>query len=259
MSPQLAAIYSEPLMALLAEGKAPVDRIAVCPWHTEAQILEAQSHRPLLLHNMPEPFALNHPDPFDKAVVTRAQELMSLVEPPWLSVTLGFNAEASEYEGKITRHSETQSQSQVYLNTCRSAARLRRWLTVPLLLANPDFHPGSGCEYICEPLFIIAVLDAVGCDFLLDIAHARISAHNMGLGEERYIRSLPLFRTQEIHVSGTRIRKGTMYDAHEPLQARDWDILSYVLSRAQPKMVTLEYAKDKARLQAQLERLRDML
>lgn len=259
MSLQLAAIYSKPLMALLAEGKAAVDRIVVCSWHTEAQMREARSHRPLLLHNMPAMLALNQSDPFDEAIMAQAQRLLALADPPWFSMSFGLSVEAFEYNETITPRSETQSRSQVYLNVCRNAVRLKQQLPVPLILENLDYHPTNAYEYVCEPLFITAVLNAVDCGFLLDVANARISAHNLGLDEKQYFRAVPLFRVREVHVSGPRLREGAMTDAHEPLQDEDWEALTFVLARTKPEVVTLGYTKDKDQLQDQLQRLRTLV
>jgi len=259
MPPQLAAVYSSSLMALLAAGEAPVERIVVCPWHTEAQIRQARSHCPLMLHNMPAPFALNDPDPFDQVVMTEAKRLLALTEPPWFSLSFGFSAQAPEYDGQMVSRSETQPRSKIYLNTCRNAARLKRWLPMPLFLENLDCQPQGTYKYFCEPLFITAVLDAVDCGFLLDIAHARVSAHNLGFTGERYLRSLPLFRVREVHISGPRLGEGGMYDAHELLQDEDWEALNFVLARTEPEVVTLEYTKNWDQLQDHLTRLRAML
>jgi uncharacterized protein (UPF0276 family) len=246
-------------MTLLVEGKAPVDRIVVCPWHMEAQIRQARSHRPLLLHNMPALFALNHPGPFENAIMAEARRLLDLTNSPWLSLSLGFSVEMFGHDRQIASRTETQPRSKLYLNICRNAAQLKRWLPVPLLLENLDYQPKDTHEYLCEPLFIVAVLDAVDCGFLLDIAHARVSAHNLSFDEERYFRSLPLYRTREIHVSGPHLRDGAMFDAHEPLQDKDWEALAFVLARTEPETITLEYTKDRDLLQDQLQRLRAML
>lgn len=259
VAPQLAAVYSQPLMTLLDEGLASVDRITVRPWHTEAQIQQARTHRPLLLHNMPAPFALDQPDPFDEAVMAQAEQLLAWTDPPWLSARFGSHVETSEYNGQVRLHADIRPRGQVYLNTCRNASRLKRWLPVPLLLKNQGYHLDSACEYVCEPLFITAVLDAVDCGFLLDIAHARVSARNLGFDEKRYFRSLPLFRVREVHVSGPRLQSDVLIDTHTPLLEEDWAALAFILARTEPEVVTLEYTQDKDLLRDQLQRLRAML
>jgi uncharacterized protein (UPF0276 family) len=208
---------------------------------------------------MPAPFVLNSPDPFDDAVMAEASRLLALSDPPWFSLNFGPSVEAFKYSGRIIPHSEAQPRSQLYLNTCRNAARLKQWLPMPLLLENLDYHPDSAYEYVCEPLFITAVLDAVDCGFLLNVAHARVSAHNLGFDEERYFRSLPLFRAREVRISGPRFRRNRMADVHEPLQGEDWEALTFILARTEPEVVTLECIKDRDLLKDQLQRLHAIL
>jgi uncharacterized protein (UPF0276 family) len=51
----------------------------------------------------------------------------------------------------------------------------------------------------------------------------------------------------------------TLFDAHEPLQKADYVLLDWVLQRARPRAVTLEYSRDRQQLKAQLHRLRVLL
>jgi uncharacterized protein (UPF0276 family) len=259
MGIQVAAVYSQPLMSLLAEEEALVERIMVCPWHTEAQINQAKLHHPLLLHHMPAPFTLSHPDPFDEAIMTQTEKLLTLTGSPWLSINLGFSPDGSEHARRSTSRSEIQPRSEAYLSTCRNAIRLKQRLPVPLLLENANYHASSIHTYICEPLFTVAVLDAVNCDFMLNIAHARVSARNLSFHEERYFRSLPLFRVQAVYVSAARSPEDASADAPKPLEEKDWQALSFVLARTKPEVVVLGYAEDKNLLREQLQRLRHML
>jgi uncharacterized protein (UPF0276 family) len=254
MIPHLAAVYSQSLIDLLTAGDVSLDRIVVCPRHTEAQLQEARSHRPLLLHEMPAPFALNRSDPFDPTIVNQIKERAAGVESPWLST--GLIAEPAA--GMIDAGSR-QSRSQVYLNVCRNALRLKQQLPVPLLLANPGCRIDSAHAYACEPLFITAVLDAVDCGFSLDVAHARTSARHLGFDEERYFRSLPLFRVRELQVSGPRPQDNAADDARKPLREPDWRALSFVLARTKPEVVVLSYTQDRDRLRDQLRRLQSLL
>jgi uncharacterized protein (UPF0276 family) len=259
MTTQTAAVYSQPLMALLAEGEAPVDRIVVCPWHTEAQIEQAKLHRPLLLHSMPASFTLSHPDPFDDALMAQTEKLLTLTDSSWLSTGLGFSIAPSERERERSLHPEVQPRGEVYLNTCRNAMRLKQRLPVPLLLENADYHASSVHTYICEPLFTVAVLDAVNCDFLLNVAHARVSARSLGFHQERYFRSLPLFRARAVCVSGSRLQKEATANACAPPEEQDWQALTFVLARTQPEVVMLGYTQDENLLREHLQRLRHML
>ncbi|MFZ5916976.1 MAG: DUF692 family multinuclear iron-containing protein [Chloroflexota bacterium] len=252
MPPQLAAVYSPALMGLLAQEPELVDRIVICSWHTQTELKEARAHRPLVLHGMPAPFALNQPDPFALMGVEIEQRL-ALAQAAWFSMSL-VGQEENEAEPP-----ELQPQSQLFLHTCRNALRLKQRLPAPLLLENVGCEAASRLAYACEPLFITAVLDAVDCGFVLNVAHARLSAHNLSFDEERYFRSLPLFRVREIRVSGPQLENGALIDAHGPLQEQDWRALAFVLARTQPQILTLEYVQDQTLLRQQLDRLRALL
>jgi len=63
----------------------------------------------------------------------------------------------------------------------------------------------------------------------------------------------------EIHVSGPRLLDGVLTDCHEPLQEEDYRLLAWVLERTRPRMVTLEYARDKAALAEQIRRLQQTI
>jgi len=259
VSLQLAAVYSSSLIELLTKEQILIDRIVVYPWHTKAEINKARSCCPILLHNMPPPFVLNHPNPFDKEVMDQFKKLLTISNPDSFSMNLVCGNISTEHDKKTAPCPESQSQSQVYLNVCRNALRLKEWLQVPLALRNMGLLANDAYEYASEPLFITAVLDAVSCDFALDIAHARTSAHNLQFDLERYLRSLPLFRAREIIVSGPRLRNGIMIDTHGSLQDDDWQALDFVLARTSPQIVTLEYTGKKESLQSQLERMQTIL
>lgn len=254
MMPQLAVVYSRSLIELLAAGDVSIDRIVVSPWHTDAQLQEARSHRPLLLHEAPEPFALNQPDPFDPALMARVQKRLLMAKPLWFSTRL-----IAEPSGETANTQPKQSQSQVYLNVCRNALRLKGQIPAPLLLANSGCPADSACTHAYEPLFITAVLDAVDCDFSLDLTHARMSARHLGIDEERYFRSLPLFRTRELRVSGLHPQDNIAIDDPHPLREPDWQALSFLLARTEPEIVVLKYSQDQVRLRDQLQRLQNLL
>ena len=76
---------------------------------------------------------------------------------------------------------------------------------------------------------------------------------------EEYILKLPMDRVAQVHVSGPRMRNGQWFDAHEPLQELDYELFEFVLSRAKPEVVTLEYIRQIDPLREQLNRLRGIM
>ena len=97
------------------------------------------------------------------------------------------------------------------------------------------------------PEVIRQVLDETGCGFLLDIPHARIAAHYLGVDEKDYFSSLPVDRLKEMHVTGLRtLEDGYLHD-HLPMLESDWPSLDWVLERMRagewtaPWMLSFEY------------------
>jgi uncharacterized protein (UPF0276 family) len=128
---------------------------------------------------------------------------------------------------------------------------LRTAYAGPVALENYNFYPTGLYNRVCDPDFIAEFLDRFGAGLVLDLAHAAISAVNMGLGVEQYLDRLPLERTVEIHVSRPYLpecpgRLGV--DTHEAPGEREWGWLSFVTDRlrgtgARP-LVLIEYYKD---------------
>jgi uncharacterized protein (UPF0276 family) len=93
---------------------------------------------------------------------------------------------------------------------------------------------------------ILRVVDETGCGFLLDVSHARIAAHHLGVEPRAYIESLPVARLRELHVTGIETKDGRMTD-HMGLADEDWRWAQWALDNirqrawATPWIVALEY------------------
>lgn len=97
-----------------------------------------------------------------------------------------------------------------------------------------------------EPEVIREVIETAGCGLLLDISHARMSAHYLGMDEREYIQRLPVRRLREMHFAGIHIIYGILRD-HLAIQPCDWLALEWVLQNirrgewSQPWMLAFEY------------------
>ena len=84
----------------------------------------------------------------------------------------------------------------------------------------------------------------INCGVLLDLAHARISAHNMGYADPRdYLSLLPLDRIREIHVTESGWEGDQRVDLHGPIQRSQpelLELLGWVLDHAPVEAVTIE-------------------
>src|SRR5215468_4532277 len=159
------------------------------------------AHKPLLLHDLPEPFWLNYENPFTDDVVRVGDELLAAIRPPWFSTGIGASAEPQAHRNGPYREGDPdklQSRETVVANITKHAKRLCEWVKVPVLLENFNYHATNAYEYICEPELYGQLLEATGCGMLLDLAHARISAVNMKWPSERdYLSAMPLSKVRE--------------------------------------------------------------
>ncbi|WP_461208470.1 multinuclear nonheme iron-dependent oxidase [Desulfocurvus sp. DL9XJH121] len=152
----------------------------------------------------------------------------------------------------------------VMLANAHANARTARELfgsATPLLVENNNHLGTDAYEVVTEPGFITEALDVAGAGLLLDVAHARISAANTGVGEAAYFVALPLERAGQIHLSAHgQDGGGRCFDAHEALSDKDFSYFVELLPVLPGlKFVSIEYYRDADILLEQIARLRSVL
>ncbi len=104
-----------------------------------------------------------------------------------------------------------------------------------------EFHRPS-----VEAAVIDEVVRETNAGFLLDLSHARIAAHYLGIDPQKYIESLPVRALRELHVTGVRMHKTRLAD-HLDLREEDWAYFEWAMERvacgdwARPWIVAFEY------------------
>jgi uncharacterized protein (UPF0276 family) len=254
----LLGVAWSPAAAALPDLSALVDLVEVPGW----SLLQLQPRPPrhLVLHNLDLDASLANPAYIDAAWGERARAALDATRSPWLSLHLGFASERVRFDGHMLPESPPLPRDALFERLVDSVRRARSALgaDVPLLLENLDYCPEGAYEHVCEPTFMRDVLDATGCDLLLDLAHAQVSASWLGFEVEAMLEQLPLERVREIHLSSPRALDGNsplLDDVHETLTERDYALLRWVLGRARPRAVVLEYRRDAVELRQQLSRL----
>jgi uncharacterized protein (UPF0276 family) len=99
-----------------------------------------------------------------------------------------------------------------------------------------------------EPGFLNRVVNEIGCGFLLDTAHALISARHLGLDPIDYLDGLPTDHLKEVHITGTTdcSKHGCLID-HFAMTGEDWSLAAHTMNQIrvgtwpQPEIVALEY------------------
>jgi len=250
---RIGASVSPALFTLLAPGPMDIDYIVVYGALSLDVLKRALAHKPVLLHDVSNTFWLNYTDPWQSASadVAKARTMLDLAQCPWFSTGIGASAEPQGHTFTYWRGAELgnrQRRETVIGNIVNHGRHLCDWAGVPVLLENFNFHPTNAYDYICEPDTFCSLIAAIGCDVLLDVAHARISAHNMGWADSRsYLECLPLERVREIHINHPGFRpdlpatQGQMLDLHAPMQSEDIGYLPWLIERCPHlEAITLE-------------------
>ena len=241
------------LAPLLESGSVQIDRVKVGPWLGDAALTVAAAAHPVLLH-------ISDGLAWPRAPSWIAQQAIRIkwLQTPWVSAHLELGASLLNYHWPGAALVPRSLAHRWAVNT------IRRWALrspVPILAENMCRSRPTGHHYLVDPAFISQVVQEADCHFLLDLAHARISASMRGQPVRDYVRELPLDRLVEIHVSGPRPdgNDDRLVDAHESLQEEDYALLEWVLNLTRPMAISLEYWRDGARLEEQLLRLRHIV
>ncbi len=259
MSTPTLAVSDGPLArSLLREGKLTVPLETGGPL-TASAVAEFRERR-WLLHNSVWNWSLAHPQALAQQDVLAATEsALEQTRAPWLSVHLGFSADAVTFQGGFQTASATLGRETLVSRLTANISALKASVNVPLLLENLDYNATGAYEHICEPVVIRTVLEATDTQFLLDLSHAQVSASRLGFALDDYLAQLPLARVRQLHVNGPRPVGEALADVHETLRPVDYRLLESILEQTDPWAVTLEYGHDAGALLSQLDQLQAIL
>jgi uncharacterized protein (UPF0276 family) len=259
---KIAASYSKHLIDLM--DRRDDLAVKVGDWRTLPKVEEVRRRFPradILVHSS---LILGSGTPVDQTgLFEELRQIVALARPPYLSGHIALNCQVDYTdEGKFVLGRRLAADVLIG-NMKRNVTVLREELGLEVILENiPLVYTGreippeiDGCA---DPDFIRRAVEATDCDFLLDLAHARVSAAFLGLAVKDYLDALPVERAREFHLSGCREIDGMVSDEHEEMTAEDYALLDEVLKRWRPEFLTLEYSKDAAAVARQIERISEI-
>jgi uncharacterized protein (UPF0276 family) len=137
----------------------------------------------------------------------------------------------------------------------RSAVRKH----IAIGVENNNYLPTGAYQYVTDGEFISEIVEANKINFLFDLAHARITAHNRKISYDAYLASLPLAQAIQMHICKPGLNNDNIaFDAHElPDDAVLAETLS-ILKSSPIKYLTVEYYKESQGLVLALKKCRKM-
>jgi hypothetical protein len=246
---KLAVNFSDALLALLKENPdLPIDYIKVPTEPFPAcfeQYFVGKTFRPLLSHvNQPDVLDLLHIDKEKRINIPLLTKILELSSPLHLSTHVNSKIDYFPEFAPSQHWNDPKLADSIKTRFLEAVRIYQANFQVPLIIENfPYYSFAYECRIGSEPEFISELCMAADCGFLLDISHARVSADFLKMDVLQYLDLLPLQLTKEIHVSGTLKFEGAgfLWDAHTELEKFDYDLINYVLQKADPVIITIEY------------------
>lgn len=240
--PMLLSInYSSQASALFAENHIQLDRFKCPDWPD--MIAEASRQLPVAVH-----FGLHagsgrlHQNDW-----SQVEHWLHTTQTPY--VNLHLDPFVSDYPDiPIETTEPAQIECLVAAMQSDIQAACRQFGPERVIVENIPYR-GRGGKVLrpaVEPHIIRQLLTEANCGLLLDISHARIAAHHLGMDEIEYMKQLPIDRVREMHFTGLHSLDGRLEDHLEALDT-DWPVLDWVLERirsgdwARPWMLAFEY------------------
>lgn len=231
---KFAVNYSTPLVRLLNEGLIKIELIKCPDW--DGMLTEAQGQSEITIHFDLEVGLRNT----QKADFSRIKRLMNSTFTPHVNTHLVTPQQFNPTSDSETRDIYKTWLDEIHLMIDHLGAQAVALEHHPYTIANPNIRPAADTTVFSR------VVKDTGCMFILDLAHARITADTLGVSVKDYILDLPLDRLVEMHITGIKPYSGILTD-HFELGDEDWSVLRWALNEIRtgnwrtPEIVAFEY------------------
>lgn len=185
---------------------------------------------------------------------TAIKEWVQRTKTPWLGEHLSFITAERELAGDFADEyapgepynigytvSPPMNEATIQ-RVLRSIQFCEQHFDVPLLLENPPLYFRTPGSTMTQVEFVNEICARSSVRLLLDLAHFYITSRTMGFDSVQEIRSYPLERVIEVHISGVDEQAGAHWDNHANRAPQvEFDMLSIVLEHAEVRGITMEY------------------
>lgn len=250
---KIACNDSNELRELIDEGKIDIDLIkwpSLSPniWPLSKSLL---SKKPLLIHGFmgSVDYYIGNTIDFSKIDWEKVEQLESICSSEYYSCHIGGLASKIQGIDWNGIDCSKDDEKKILNQSIDNLKEIKKIFKKPVIIENiPIFQncDNSNLNFprcVGKPDFISTLIQEANVDFLLDIAHARVSASALGMDIYEYLDKLPLDRIVEIHVSGVKDSKlNQLVDFHCEMDETDIDLLIYVISKTDKlQVITHEF------------------
>jgi len=182
---------------------------------------------PIALHGVS--LSIGSTDPVDEAYLRDLRQLVSRVEPAWVSDHLcwtgvnGCNLHdllPLPYTEEALRH------------VAGRVSRVQDFLGRRILLENVSSYVEFTASEMPEWEFLRGIAELADCDLLLDVNNVYVSSVNHGFEARAYLDALPCHRIRQIHLAGHEHNGNHVVDTHDaPVSEAVWELYRHAVQR----------------------------
>ena len=169
-------------------------------------------------------------------------------------------------EGMFQLSGKVYTKKQMLLHAKKNINWLKKKINpkIKIGLENNNYYNAPAYEIITEGNFISEIVIKNKIFFLLDIAHAAITSFNKKIKFQKYLNSLPLHKTIQLHIVDYKIKKilnkKIAIDTHNFPTNRTYKLVSQLLLKYPSiEYLTIEYYKNADRLVKSIKKLKKIL
>ncbi|PWY57056.1 hypothetical protein DGG96_03445 [Legionella qingyii] len=191
---------------------------------------QIRAHYPIVMHGVS--LSLGSTDPLDNDYLKQLKELVTRVEPVWVSDHLcwtgvnGINAHdllPVPYTREAVNHIVSRIQ------------QVQDILGRPILIENVSSYLTYKQSEMSEWEFILEIVKQADCYILLDVNNVYVSSVNHQFNPMDYIFAMPPERVAQIHLAGHSNHGDYIIDTHDaPVIQPVWDLYAATLQRLGP-------------------------
>ncbi len=235
--------YRRELAELTVENKHKIDWLEIVPENymdlggaARERLEHAIGSFPLVTHGIN--LSIGSSDELREDYLVALKKLLDLIDAPWWSDHLCFTSIDGKYLHDLlplpfNREAVDHSVRRIK----QAAGRIER----PFLIENISFYMNMPGSTMSEAAFLSSVLEEADCGLLLDVNNVYVNSINHNYDPYKFIDSIPIERTVQIHIAGHSHTDEIILDSHgnavvEPV----FELLAYVLSKTKVQAIMLE-------------------
>lgn len=195
-----------------------------------------------------------------KTILDAIEEYRGAVETVTFHLSRDYPSRKMNSTGQFLPSGRKLDEPEMLRNCEQNMTWLRAVFSGEVLFENNNYFQTGAYEIVTSPKFIQRTVSNYADGLLFDLAHAKVSSHNLGLPEQLYLELLLDIPVRQIHLSRPCISDDElMWDSHDLPERFEVEELKEIFSAdlLRDIPITVEHYRDSDNLYLLLASMRD--